>query len=53
MGILNKLWSGDDGQGVAEYAMMMAVVLTLLIAIIQMIGARANDVFAKVASALL
>lgn len=52
MGILKNLRSEDDGQGVAEYAMMMAVVLTLLVAIIQMIGARASDVFTKVASAL-
>ena len=52
MGILNKLRSDDAGQGVAEYAMMMAVVLTLLVAMIQMIGARASDVFTKIASAL-
>ena len=52
MGFLCRLWSGDEGQGVAEYAMMMAVVLTLLIAIIQMIGSRASDVFSKVVSAL-
>lgn len=52
MGILKNLRSGDDGQGVTEYAMMMAVVLTLLVAVIHMIGARASDVFARVASAL-
>jgi Flp pilus assembly pilin Flp len=52
MGILKNLLSGDDGQGVAEYAMMMAVVLTLLVSVVHMIGTHAGDVFAHVASAL-
>lgn len=52
MGMVKRLWTDSDGQGVAEYAMMMAVVLTLLIAMIQLIGLRATDIFTHVASAI-
>jgi Flp pilus assembly pilin Flp len=50
--LLVRLWKETDGQGIAEYAMMLAVVLALVAATIQMIGIHASDVFSRVASAI-
>ena len=50
--MMKRLWTENNGQGVAEYAMMMAVVLTLLIATVQLIGLNATDIFKHVASAI-
>ena len=44
------LWSGDDGQDVAEYAVMLAVILVIVIGTIRLIGGNANNVFSEVAS---
>lgn len=38
------------GQGVAEYAIMLAVVLTLAIGTVHAIGSHADEVFRLVAS---
>ncbi len=51
-GLPATLWKETQAQGIAEYAMMLAVVLTLVIATVQLIGSHANDIFARVASAL-
>jgi Flp pilus assembly pilin Flp len=45
------LWPSDEGQDVAEYAIMLAVVLALAIGTVQAIGANANTVFSTVNSA--
>ena len=38
----------DDGQDVAEYAVMLAVVLAVVVGTIRLIGASANNVFSSV-----
>ncbi len=44
---------GDDrGQDVAEYAIMLAVVLAVVVGTIRLIGSNANNVFSSVGSAL-
>jgi Flp pilus assembly pilin Flp len=48
--LLPRLWKKTDGQGIAEYAMMMAVVLALVLATLRMIGSNASRVFSGVAS---
>lgn len=50
MAFVRKLWSEDDGQGVAEYAIMMAVVLTLVIGTVKMISSGAIEIFSAVAN---
>jgi len=45
-----RLWQDDSGQDVAEYAVMLAVVLIIVIGTIQLIGSRANTVFSEAAS---
>jgi len=44
------LWSNDDGQDIAEYAVMLAVILVIVIGTIRLIGGNANNVFSSVAS---
>jgi len=44
------LWSNDDGQDIAEYAVMLAVILVIVIGTVRLIGGNANNVFSAVAS---
>lgn len=46
------LWHQDEGQDVAEYAVMLAVVLVITLGTIQLIGSNANSVFSSIGSAL-
>ena len=50
--LLSKLWSRDEGQDIAEYAVMLAVVLAIVIGTVRLIGSGANTVFSGVASAI-
>lgn len=50
--ILRNLWNNDEGQDIAEYALMLAVILVIVILAVQAIGTNANVIFQKVADAL-
>ena len=43
--LLRKLWRDDEGQDIAEYAVMLAVILVLVVGTIRLIGSNANSVF--------
>ena len=47
-----KLWQDDQGQDIAEYAVMLAVILVIVIGTIRLIGTSANTVFSNVNSSL-
>jgi len=49
---IRKLWSEDDGQDIAEYAVMLAVILVLVVGTIRLIGSNANNVFSAAASSI-
>lgn len=49
---LQKLWQDEQGQDVAEYAVMLAVVLVIVIGTVRLIGSNANNVFSEVASSI-
>jgi Flp pilus assembly pilin Flp len=49
---LQKLWFDERGQDVAEYAVMLAVVLVIVVGTIRLIGGNANNVFSSVASSI-
>ena len=51
-GLMGKFWSPEEGQDVAEYAVMMAVVLVIVMGAIRLIGSNANNVFSSVSSSL-
>ena len=51
-----KLWSqllrDDQGQDIAEYAVMLAVILVLVVGTIRLVGSQSNNVFSSVASSV-
>jgi Flp pilus assembly pilin Flp len=47
-----RLWSDERGQDVAEYAVMLAVILVIVVGTIRLIGGNANNVFSSVASSV-
>jgi Flp pilus assembly pilin Flp len=50
--LLRKLWREDEGQDIAEYAVMLAVILVIVVGTIRLIGSNANNVFSSVASSV-
>jgi Flp pilus assembly pilin Flp len=52
MQTLKNLWTQDQGQDIAEYAVMLAVILVIVVGTIRLIGSNANNVFSSVASSV-
>jgi len=50
--LLRNLWSHEEGQDIAEYAVMLAVILILVIGTIRLVGRNANNAFSAVASSI-
>ena len=46
------LWRNEEGQDIAEYAVMLAVILVIVIGTVRLIGSNANNVFSSVASSI-
>jgi Flp pilus assembly pilin Flp len=49
---LRNLCKNEQGQDIAEYAVMLAVILVLVIGTVRLIGGNANNVFSSVASSI-
>jgi Flp pilus assembly pilin Flp len=47
-----QLWANDQGQDIAEYAVMLAVILVIVVGTIRLIGSNANSVFSQAASSI-
>jgi Flp pilus assembly pilin Flp len=47
-----SLWREVQGQDIAEYAVMLAVILVIVVGTIRLIGSNANNVFSSVASSV-
>lgn len=52
MANLHQLWNDEHGQDIAEYAVMLAVILVIVVGTIRLIGSNANSVFSKVGSSI-
>lgn len=52
MGLLRRLWREQEGQDIAEYAVMLAVILVIVVGTVRLIGSNANNVFSSVASSI-
>jgi Flp pilus assembly pilin Flp len=52
MEFLSRLWREQEGQDIAEYAVMLAVILVIVIGTVQLIGSNASNVFSSVASSI-
>lgn len=50
--MFSYLWSDETGQDIAEYAVMLAVVLVIVVGTVRMIGEKSMTVFSSVASQL-
>jgi Flp pilus assembly pilin Flp len=50
--LIRDLWRSDEGQDIAEYAVMLAVILVLVVGTIRLVGSNANIVFSNAASSL-
>ena len=48
----SRLWSDEQGQDIAEYAVMLAVILVLVVGTVRLIGSNANTVFSQASSSM-
>ena len=49
---VRSLWNNQEGQDIAEYAVMLAVILVIVVGTIRLVGGNANNVFSSVASSV-
>jgi Flp pilus assembly pilin Flp len=47
-----NLWRDEQGQDIAEYAVMLAVILVIVVGTVKLIGTNAGTVFSNVASSI-
>ncbi len=52
MSLLRRIWQDEQGQDIAEYALMLTVILLIVVASVSLIGGNANAIFNNVASRL-
>jgi Flp pilus assembly pilin Flp len=48
--LLHQVLFSDDAQDIAEYAIMLGVILVIVVGTVQLIGANAINAFSSVAS---
>jgi Flp pilus assembly pilin Flp len=48
----NRLWSDEEGQDVAEYSVMLAVILVIVVGTVRLIGSNSGNIFSQVGSSL-
>ena len=50
--LFRQLWSQEEAQDIAEYAVMLAVILVIVVGTIRLVGSNSNNVFSSVASSI-
>jgi Flp pilus assembly pilin Flp len=50
--VWQNLWNDEQGQDIAEYAVMLAVILVIVVGTVRLIGSNANNVFSQVGSSI-
>ncbi|MGA9509167.1 MAG: hypothetical protein WBV55_11150 [Candidatus Sulfotelmatobacter sp.] len=50
--VWQDLWNDESGQDIAEYAVMLAVILVIVVGTVRLIGSNANNVFSAVGSSI-
>jgi len=50
--VVRRLRTEDEGQDIAEYAVMLAVILVIVVGTIRLVGSNANNVFSSVGSSI-
>jgi len=51
LSILEIFWD-EEGQDIAEYAVMLAVILVIVVGTIRLVGSNASTVFSQAASSI-
>ena len=46
------LWANEEGQDIAEYSIMVAVILVVVVGTVRLIGSNASNIFSQVGSAV-
>lgn len=49
---ISTLWSNEEGQDVAEYSIMLAVILVIVVGTVRLIGSSSGQVFSQVGSSI-
>ena len=50
--LVKRLWTNQEGQAIAEYGVILAVILVLVVGTVRLIGSNANNVFSSVSSSV-
>jgi Flp pilus assembly pilin Flp len=50
--VMGWIWSSKEGQSIAEYAVILAVILILVVGTIRLVGSNANNTFSQVSSSM-
>jgi Flp pilus assembly pilin Flp len=50
--LFRQVWSQEEAQDIAEYAVMLAVILVIVVGTLRLIGSHANNVFSSRASSI-
>ncbi len=50
--LLRRIWTDEEGQDIAEYVMMLGLILCIVVATVLLIGTEANRIFQEVYAAL-
>ena len=50
--LLKRLWNDEQGQDIAEYSIMLAVILVIVVGTVRLIGSNAQNVFSNVGSSI-
>jgi pilus assembly protein Flp/PilA len=50
--LIKRLFSNEEGQDVAEYGVILAVILVLVVGTVRLVGSNANNVFSSVSSSV-
>jgi Flp pilus assembly pilin Flp len=50
--LFRSLWSDEQGQDIAEYSVMLAVILVIVVGSVRLIGSNASNIFSQVGSAI-
>jgi Flp pilus assembly pilin Flp len=50
--LLSRFFFDDQGQDIAEYAVMLAAILVIVVGTVRLVGSNANNAFSAAASAI-
>ncbi|HLZ41786.1 MAG TPA: hypothetical protein VKQ11_12535 [Candidatus Sulfotelmatobacter sp.] len=50
--LFRSLWLDEQGQDIAEYSVMLAVILVIVVGTVRLIGSNASNVFSQVGSSI-